>query len=103
MERKCARLPNGSVIYAPQVPAKFDPKIKEDGFVLDTDIPLAKALTFDETVEKLKEGMNLIIYPKVTRAISFTHVLKGFIVETDLCDLTVTRDKFNSYGFYEFS
>lgn len=103
MESKCARLPNGSVICTPQVPAKFDSQIKEDGFVLNINIPLAKALAFDETVEKLREETKLTVYSNVTREISFTRVLKEFVVETDLYDLTITRNNFNGYRFYDFS
>lgn len=103
MESKCARLPNGSVICTPRVPAKFDSQIKEDGFVLNINIPLAKVLTFDETVEKLREGTKLTVYSNVTREISFTRVLKEVVVETDLYDLTITRNNFNGYRFYDFS
>lgn len=102
MERKSARLPNGSILYSRETPAKFDPQLKEEGFVLNTVLPLAEALTFDKAVEKLGAGKSLAIYSKGTREASLSSALKGFIVETNLFDLTVTRGKFNNYNFYEF-
>lgn len=101
-ERKCARLPNGSVLYSREVPAKFDPQLKEEGFVLDTVLPLAKALTFDEAVEKVGTGKRLAIYSHMTRDIRIGDSLKGFFVETQLYDMTITRETFNNYNFYEF-
>lgn len=102
MEKKCARLPNGSVLYSREVPAKFDPQLKKEGFVLDTVLPLAKALTFDEAVEKLRTGKRLAIYSHMFKNIRIGDSLKGFIVETQLYDMTVTRETFNNYNFYEF-
>lgn len=102
MERKCARLPNGSVLYSREIPAKFDPQLKEEGFVLDTVLPIAETLTFDEAVEKLGAGKKLAIYSKLFKDIRIGDSLKGFIIETELHDITVTREKFNNYNFYEF-
>ena len=103
MERKCARLPNGSVLYSQVAPAKFDPQLKEEGFVLDTVLPLAKALAFDAAVEKLVTGKRLAIYSHRFKDIRICDALKGLIIETDSYDIMATREKFNNYNFYEFS
>lgn len=103
MERKCVRLPSGELGYSPKVPAKFDPQVKEEGFVLDTVIPLANPLAFDQVIEKLMGGVELTVFSNVSRAPKSTHSLKGFIAETNYCDLTITRDTFNNYKFYGFS
>lgn len=69
---------------------------------MDTVLPLAKALTFDEAVEKVGTGKRLAIYSHMTRDIRIGDSLKGFIVETQLYDMTITRETFNNYNFYEF-